>query len=52
MLLNKNINFSLDTNNNYVIKNLKDSGLKACLEELQQIADLASKEFSNEKSLD
>ena len=34
MLIKKNINFVLDTNNNYVIKNLKDSSLKSCLTEL------------------
>ena len=52
LLAENNIQVILNPTNNYYIKNLKESGIKNLKIEIEDIANIAAKEYTNEKTLD
>lgn len=52
LLQENQIGLTLNSNTPMFTKVLKESGVKNLLNNLQEIADIAAKEFTNERTLD
>jgi hypothetical protein len=51
ILSDKKIDLFFDPNKFYFIKTLRESGVKECHKELEEISDFAYKEYQNEQVL-
>ena len=52
MLSKNKVNFTIDSTNSYVIKTIRESGIKQYTEQIRTISNFAVKEFENQKILD